>query len=69
MRLKERNFSPTDISGTDLMDTQLDQLILLDFRGIIENLKAIELLNCHIEKLQRALILTTLINENHTKFS
>ena len=41
----ERNFSPTDISETDLRDTKLDQLFVWDFRGIFENLieKSIEL--------------------------
>ena len=35
-----------------------------DFRGMFENLKQIELLNCHIETLHRAMILTTPINGN-----
>ena len=33
-----------------------------DFRGMLENLKQIELLNFHIETLHRAMILTTPIN-------
>ena len=60
----EQNFSTTDISGTDLRDIKLDQLFVWDFRGMFENLKQIELLNCHIEKLHRAMILTTSINGN-----
>ena len=60
----EQNFSTTDISETDLRDIKLDQFFVWDFRGIFENLKQIELLNCHIEKLHRAMILTTSINGN-----
>ena len=45
----EQNFSPTDISETDLRDIKLDQLFVWDFRGMFENLKQIKLLNCHIE--------------------
>ena len=52
----EQNFSTTDISETDLRDIKLDQLFVWDFRGMFENLKEIELLNCHIEKLHRAMI-------------
>ena len=44
--------------------TKNDQLFVWDFRGMFENLKQIELLNCHIETLHRALILTTPINGN-----
>ena len=33
-----------------------------DFRGMFENLKQVKLLNCHIETLHRAMILTTPIN-------
>ena len=43
---------------------KLDQICVCDFRGIFENLKQIELLNCHIEKLLRAMILTTPIHGN-----
>ena len=50
MRIRKRHFSPTDIFETDLRDTKLDQIFAWEFRGIIENLKKIELLNCHIEK-------------------
>ena len=60
----EQNFSPTDISETDLRDIKLDQLFVWDFRGMFENLKQIELLNCHKETLHRAMILTTPINGN-----
>ena len=60
----EQNFSTTDISETDLRDIKHDQLFLWDFRGMFENLKQIELLNCHIEKLHRAMILTTSIKGN-----
>ena len=60
----EQNFSTTDISETDLRDIKLDQYFVWDFRGMFENLKQIELLNCHIEKLHRAMILTTSINGN-----
>ena len=60
----EQNFLTTVISETDLRDIKLDQLFVWDFRGIFENLKHIELLNCHIEKLHRAMILTTSVNGN-----
>ena len=60
----EQNFSTTDISETDLRDIKLDQLFVWDFRGMFENLKQRELLNCHIEKLHRAMILTTSFNGN-----
>ena len=60
----EQNFSTTDISETDLRDIKLDLLFVWDFRGMFENLKQIELLNCHIEKLHRVMILTTSINGN-----
>ena len=60
----EQNFSTTNISETDLRDRKLDQLFVWDFRGMFETLKQIELLNCHIEKLHRAMILTTSINGN-----
>ena len=60
----EQNFSKTDISETNLRDIKLDQLFVWDFRGMFENLKQIELLNCHIEKWHRAMILTTSINGN-----
>ena len=56
----EPNFSPTDISKTYLRDIKIDQLFVWDFRGMFENLKQIELLNCHVEKLHRAMILATL---------
>ena len=59
---REQNFSTTDLSETDLRDIKLDQLFVWDFRGMFENLKQIELLNCHIEKLHIAMILTTSIN-------
>ena len=58
----QQNFLTTDISETDLRDIKLDQFFVWDFRGMFENLKQIELLNCHIEKLHRAMILTTSIN-------
>ena len=45
LRIKERNFSPTDISETDLKDTKLDQFIVWDFRAMFKKLKEIELLN------------------------
>ena len=60
----EENFSPTDISETDLRDIKLDQPFEWDFRGIFENLKQTELSNCQIETLHRAMILTTPINGN-----
>ena len=60
----EQNFSPTDISETDLRDIKLDQLFVWDFRGMFENLKQVELLTCHIETLHRAMILTTPNNGN-----
>ena len=60
----EQNFSPTDISETDLRDIKLVHFFVWDFRGMFENLKQIELLICHIEKLHRATILTTTINGN-----
>ena len=60
----EQNFSPTDLSETDLRDIKFDQLFVWDFRGMFENLKQKELLNCHIETLHRAIILTTPINGN-----
>ena len=47
----KQNFSPADISETDLMDIKLDQFFVCDFRGMFENLKQIELLNCHMETL------------------
>ena len=52
------------MSQTDLMDIKHDQLFVWDFRDMFENLKQIELLNCHIEKLHRAMILSTSINGN-----
>ena len=64
MTATEHNFLPTDISETDLRDIKLDQLFVWDFRGMFENLKQIELLNCHIEPLHRAMTLTTPINGN-----
>ena len=64
MTATEQNFSTTDISETDLRDIKLDQLFVWDFRGMFENLIQIELLNCHIEKLHRAMIRTTSINGN-----
>ena len=64
LKATEQNLSPTDISETDLRDIKLDQLFVWDFRGMFENLKQIELLNCHIETLHRAMILTTPINGN-----
>ena len=60
----EQKFSTTNISETDLRDIKLNQLFVWDFRGMFENLKETELLNCHIEKLHRAMILTTSINGN-----
>ena len=60
----EQTFSPTTISETDLRDIKLDRLLVWDFRGMFENLKEIEIFNCHIEALHRAMILTTLINGN-----
>ena len=60
----EQNFSPTDISETYLRDKKLDQLFVWGFWGMFENLKQIELLNCHKETLHRAMILTTPINGN-----
>ena len=60
----QQNFLTTDISETDLRDIKLGQLFVWDFRGMFENLKQIELLNCHIEKLHRAMILATSVNEN-----
>ena len=60
----EQNFSPIDISETDLRDIKLDQLFVWDFRGMFENLKQIEFLICHLETLHRALISTTPINRN-----
>ena len=60
----EQNFSTTDISETDLRNIKLDRVFVRDFRGMFENLKQIELLNCHIAKLHRAMILTTSINGN-----
>ena len=62
--IKEHNFSSADISETDLRDKKLDQLFVWDFRGMFENLKETELLNCLIEKHQRAMILATPINGN-----
>ena len=64
MTATEQYFLPTDISETDLRDIKLDQHSVWDFRGMFENLKQIELLNCHIETLHRAMILTTPINGN-----
>ena len=64
MTAAEQNFSPTDISETDLRDIKLDQIFVWDFRGMFENLKQIELLNGHMEALHRAMILTTPINGN-----
>ena len=64
MSIKERNFSATDLSETDLRDSKLDQLFLWYFRGMFKNLKDIELLNCHVEKHQIAMILTIPINGN-----
>ena len=64
LRIRERNFLPTDTSQTYLSDTKLDQIFVWDSRGMFENSKPIELLNCHIEKLQRGTILITPINEN-----
>ena len=65
----EQSFSPTDISETELRDIKLDQLFVWDFRGMFENLKQIQLLNCQIETSHRALILTTPINGNsHQNF-
>ena len=58
----EQNFSTKEISETELRYIKFDQLLVWDFRGMFENLKQIELLNCHIEKLHRAMILTTSIN-------
>ena len=60
----EQNFLTTDISETHLRDIKLDQLFVRDFPGMFENLTQIELLNCHIEKLHRAMILTTSISGN-----
>ena len=60
----EQNFSPLDLSETNLRDIKLDQLFVWDFRGMFENLKQIGLLNCHIETLHRAMILTKPINGN-----
>ena len=54
----------TNRCETDLKDIKLNQLFVLDFRGMSVNLKQIELLNCHIEKLHVALIFTTPINGN-----
>ena len=67
MTATEQKFSPTDISDRDLWDIKLDQLFVWDFSGLFENLKQIELLNCHCKKLHRAMILTTTINENSHK--
>ena len=39
LRIKERNFLQTDISETDLRDTKLVQLFVLDSRGMFEHLK------------------------------
>ena len=64
LTVTEQNFSPTDISVTDLKDTKLDQLFVWGFRGMFGNLKQIELLNCHIETLHRVMILETSINGN-----
>ena len=64
MTIKEHNFLRLNISETDLWDTKEDQLFVWDFRGMFENLKELELLNCHIEKLQRAMILSTQLNGN-----
>ena len=60
----EQNFLPTDIFETDRRDKKLDQLFVWDFRGMFENLKQIELLNCYIETLHRAMNLKTPINGN-----
>ena len=49
-----------------LKDTKWNQLFLRDFWGMFENLKQIELWNCHLENLQRAMLLTM---ETYTQFS
>ena len=61
---QECSFSTTNFSETDLRGTKLDQLSVWDDQGMFKNLKAIELLNCHIKKIQRAMILTTPVNVN-----
>ena len=58
------------MSETDFRVIKLDQHFVWDFRGTFENLRQIkllhrtELLNCYIETLHRAMILTTPINGN-----
>ena len=69
LRIREHNFSPTDISERDLRVSKLDKFFVWDFRGIIENLNEIELFNSHIEKLQRVMNPTTTINGMHNNFS
>ena len=64
LRIRERNFLPTDTSETDLRDTKLDQLFVWVFRDMFKNLKKIKLLYSDIEKLEAAVILTTPINAN-----
>ena len=49
-RIKERNFSLTDVYETDFRDTKLHQLFVWYFRGMLANLKEIEQLNCHIRE-------------------
>ena len=49
-----------------LKDTKWNQLFLWDFWVMFENLKQIELWNCHLENLQRAMLLTM---ETYTQFS
>ena len=77
MTATAQNFSSTDISETELRDIKLDQLFQWaclkacfkeHFRGMFENLKQTELLNCHIETLHRAMILTTPIDGNSHQF-
>ena len=42
----------------------LDQLFVWDFLVVFEILAEIELLNCHIQKFERAMILTSPVNGN-----
>ena len=64
LRIIERNFLPTDVSETDLRDTKKDQLFVSDPRGMFENLKEIELLNCHIKKNSESNDSSTPMNGN-----